>query len=132
MKTYVRLRKGQTQKGLRVALRDRCSPKLIPDKNYDYNFVEGKDLTCDHEKRFITLETANKRARPNTEERKRLDRLREEKKKKTSKKATFMDMVRAYKEDPEGYSEYIVDNDYTEDEIHEFNTTYLPFMDVKD
>lgn len=42
-----------------------------------------------------------------------------------------MDMVRAYKENPKGYSEHIAEADYTEEDIHEFNTTYLPFMDDK-
>ena len=119
-----KLEKMKTAKGLKVALRDRCSEKLIPPENYDYYFVEDVDLTCDHEKKFITLETANKHPRPNTKEQKRLNKLKEGKKKKESRKATFMDMVRAYKEDPAGHMEHIIDSNYSEEDILEFLTLH--------
>ena len=41
-----KLEKMKTAKGLKVALRDRCSEKLIPPENYDYYFFKQRSIYC--------------------------------------------------------------------------------------
>lgn len=110
------IKKGDTQKGLKVALRDRCSPRLIPPEDYDYYYEEGSDLTHNEEGRYITLETSGKRPRPNKDKQKELDTIKQNKKKQAKKQATFQDMAKAYHEDPAGYMAQILDNEWEWDE----------------
>lgn len=106
---------GDLAKGMRVAIREDISPKLLPKESHWFKWEEGDGLTYNKEERHMTIATKGKRQVPNTKLQNEIDDGKDDAKAYAEK----IRMLQEHEADPKGFMDQIQKGKYTQEEVED-------------